>query len=244
MYPTEAIILAGGLGSRLRQAVPDLPKPMAPVNGRPFLEHQIDYWIAQGLRRFVLSVGFRRDQIVSHFGRRYRGCEIAYAEEYSPQGTGGGLLLAVEKLEAPEPFLVLNGDTFFEVSLPALVSFHQSRKAELTIALFSSKDNERYMGIELNDDATITSFESATGTSRLANGGVYLMDRDLFVSLPWGKGEKLSLENDLFKHFHRSGRNIRGFVCTGRFIDIGVPEDYRRAGKILSTDTQRDFRPQ
>jgi D-glycero-alpha-D-manno-heptose 1-phosphate guanylyltransferase len=233
MQPTEAVILAGGLGTRLRQAVPDLPKPMAPVNGRPFLEHQIDYWIEQGLRRFVLSVGFRQEQIVSHFGQSYRGCEIVYAQEHSPLGTGGGLLLAVEKLEAPDPFLVLNGDTYFEVSLPVLADFHRSREADLTIALFATKNNERYMGVQLEDDGAITSFESEPGAGQFANGGVYLMGRTLFASLPWKKGEKLSLENDLFRQFYRAGRKIRGCVCAGRFIDIGVPEDYYRAGEIL-----------
>lgn len=237
MLPTEAIILAGGLGTRLRQVVPDLPKPMAPVSGRPFLEHQMDYWIGQGLRRFVLSVGFRREQIVSHFGKRYRDCEIVYAEERSPLGTGGGLLLAVEQLSAPGPFLVLNGDTFFEVNLPALADFHRSRGADLTIALFAVKNNDRYMGVQLKDDGTVTSFKSVPGASQFANGGVYLMDRGLFVSLPWGRGEKLSLEDDLFRHFLEAGKKIRGCVGTGRFIDIGVPDDYRRAGDILAIQT-------
>ena len=97
----EAIILAGGLGTRLRPAVPNLPKPMAPVNGRPFLEHQIDYWIRQGVRRFVLSVGYMHEAIEGYFGASYRGAEIAYAVERSPLGTGGGLLLAMDDLQGP-----------------------------------------------------------------------------------------------------------------------------------------------
>jgi D-glycero-alpha-D-manno-heptose 1-phosphate guanylyltransferase len=237
MLPTEAIILAGGLGTRLRTVVPDLPKPMAPINGRPFLEHQIDYWIGQGLRRFILSVGYRRERIVSHFGGRYRDCEIVYAEEHTPLGTGGGLLLAVDLLETPGTFLVLNGDTFFEVNLATLAEFHRSLAAELTIALFAAPNNDRYTGIQLNDDGTIASFESIPGASQLANGGVYLMERSLFASMPWSKGEKFSLENELFRHFLDAGRRIGGCLCSGSFIDIGVPEDYRLAGSILVAQT-------
>ena len=97
---TTAIILAGGLGTRLREAVPDLPKPMAPVNGRPFLEYLIDYWIEQGVKRFVMSVGYLHQDIVRHFGYRYRGVEIDYSVEESPLGTGGALLLASSKLKS------------------------------------------------------------------------------------------------------------------------------------------------
>src|SRR5512135_2259083 len=95
---TTAIILAGGLGTRLSGVVQDRPKPLAPINGRPFLEHQMDYWMAQGIRRFVLSVGFRREQIMQHFGTAYRGCVVEYAEEVVPLGTGGGLLMAEKRL--------------------------------------------------------------------------------------------------------------------------------------------------
>ena len=110
-----AIILAGGLGTRLREAVPNLPKPMVPIHNRPFLEHQMDYWIEQGITRFILSVGYLKDIIISHFGNSYKSVSIDYAIETSPLGTGGALLLAAKNLN--ETFLVLNGDTFIEVSL-------------------------------------------------------------------------------------------------------------------------------
>ena len=113
----SAIILAGGLGTRLRGVVQDLPKAMAPIKDRPFLEYQLDYWIGQGIRHFILSVGYRREVIMKHFGDKYRDVSIEYAVEETPMGTGGGLLLAVEKMKKRAPFLLLNGDTFFEVSL-------------------------------------------------------------------------------------------------------------------------------
>jgi D-glycero-alpha-D-manno-heptose 1-phosphate guanylyltransferase len=230
---TEAIILAGGLGTRLRDTVPDLPKPLAPINGRPFLEYQMDYWIAQSVTRFVLSVGFRREKIIEHFGNEYRGCEVAYAEEFEPLGTGGGLLLAVQKLKGDGPFLAMNGDTFFEVDLASLSSFHQKQGATVTVGLFNVTNNDRYMEVQLNADGTVASFKSAPGASQLANGGVYLMNRNLFEELPWAEGAKLSLEDDLFEHCRSSGKKLCGMVYKGKFIDIGVPADYHRAATVI-----------
>ena len=109
---TEAIVLAGGLGSRLKAAVPDVPKPMAPINGRPFLEYLVDYWAGQGVDRFVLSVGYKREVIEEHFAVRHKGMEMDYAVENQPRGTGGGLLLALKHLRRSGTFLILNGDTF------------------------------------------------------------------------------------------------------------------------------------
>ncbi len=232
---TTAIILAGGMGTRLSSVVPDRPKPLAPVNGRPFLEHQMDYWIDQGIQRFILSVGFKRDQIIAHFGSQYRGCEVVYAEEATPLGTGGGMLLAVQQLVDPAPFLVLNGDTFFEVELRALADFHRAKGAALSVALFEVAANDRYMGVQLRDDGSIVSFKSEPGASQLANGGVYLMERSLFDGLPWQPGQALSLENDFFAHLQASGAPLYGMVCHGRFIDIGVPNDYFRAPDVITT---------
>jgi D-glycero-alpha-D-manno-heptose 1-phosphate guanylyltransferase len=126
---TSAIILAGGLGTRLRSAVPDLPKPMAPIAGRPFLAYQLDYWIRQGVDRFVLSVGYRHESIMAYFGAAYRGIAVDYSVEQTPLGTGGGLLLALERLDGGQrPFLLLNGDTYFEVDLATLSAFHDCNK--------------------------------------------------------------------------------------------------------------------
>lgn len=230
---TTAVILAGGLGTRLSGVVPDTPKPLAPVNGRPFLEHQMDYWIAQGINRFILSVGFRREQIIANFGADYRGCEVIYAEEATPLGTGGGLLLAEEKLGSTDTFLVLNGDTFFEVDLQSMIDFHRSRSAVLSVALFEVPANDRYMGVQVKEDDSIVSFRSGPGASQLANGGVYLMEPSLFDDLPWRAGEKLSLEDDLFAYLLASGKRLYGMACDGRFIDIGVPADYFRASDVI-----------
>jgi len=230
----EAIVLAGGLGTRLRMAVPDLPKPMAPVGSRPFLEHLLDYWMRQGVTRFVLSVGYKREAVAAHFGQAHRGVPVRYAIEDQPRGTGGGLLLARAALAAAGPFLVLNGDTFFEVSLEALQKFHAANRADATLALFRSPQQGRYTGIRIDQAGRILSLASAGERGQPANGGVYLMEHGLLDAGHWQTAAPLSLEEDILPTALAGGKRLFGLECSGRFIDIGVPEDYARANAILT----------
>lgn len=232
---TTAIILSGGLGTRLRDTVPDLPKPMAPINGRPFLEHQMDYWIGQGVGRFVLSVGYRHEAITAHFGASYRGIALDYAIESSALGTGGGLLLAAEKLSGNAAILVLNGDTYFEVNLASLRDLHASKKADWTFALFRAAAPSRYLGMEIAADGRITSLKAGAGEpGRLANGGVYLVNSEALRTGGWKPGDRVSLEDDMLPVALEAGRTLYGLECSGKFIDIGVPEAYARAPALLA----------
>ncbi len=227
-----AIILAGGLGTRLKETVPNLPKPMAPIRNRPFLEHQMDYWIKQGINRFILSVGYLKELIIEHFGNTYKGIPIEYAIENEPLGTGGGLLLAEKGLT--EPFLVLNGDTFIEVDLDNLYEFHLERKSEWTFSLFRTSQFERYMGMDVSPNGEILSLKSESKkSSGLANGGVYLIEPSVLGSLTFKAGDKASLEDELLPNFISNGGVLYGKECKGKFIDIGVPEDYYQAIDIL-----------
>ncbi len=232
----SAIILAGGLGMRLRDVVSHLPKPMAPVNGRPFLEYQIDYWIGQGIRRFVLSVGYRREVIMENFGDDYRGARIEYAIEETPLGTGGGLLRAINKLGDRRPFLLLNGDTFFEVDLQELTDFHVKCRSDWTLSLFRTREATRYMGVQVNDDGRIVSLRSEnTQAEKMVNGGVYLVAPDILrSSTRWATG-KVSVEDDILPTLLADGARLFAHVCNRRFIDIGVPDDYFRSARILGT---------
>lgn len=232
MEINTAIILAGGMGTRLRSAVPDLPKPMAPVNEHPFLEHQMDYWIGQGIDQFIISVGYKKEMIIDHFGKYYRNAVISYAIEEQPLGTGGGLLLAAQELN--EPFLVLNGDTFFEVDLAELLEFHTAHASDWTFSLFRANEVGRYMGMDVQPDGKITSFKSGTDTlGRLANGGVYLMNPSVLKKSGFSAGEKVSLEDDFIPKLSDQSAGLYGLECPGRFIDIGVPQDYARAAEVL-----------
>ena len=230
----EAIILAGGLGTRLRQAVPDLPKPMAPVNGRPFLEHQMAYWLRQGVRRFIFSVGYKHDVIEQYFGEHYQGAAIAYAVEKTPLGTGGGLLLAMTELRSPGPWLVLNGDTFFDVVLTDLSAFHSIKAADFTLCLFSVNDNTRYTGIEIDAEQRITAFAvQCNAGPQLINGGVYMLSKSAFVGSRFRAGDKASLEDEILREALESDKSLYGYVASGTFVDIGIPEDYAHAAQLL-----------
>ena len=227
-----AIILAGGLGTRLKKVNPKLPKPMAPINGRPFLEYLMDYWIEQGISRFVLSIGYLRQSIIDHFGKKYRETTINYIIEESPLGTGGGLLMSAKGLF--EPFLVLNGDTFFEVDLKDLTAFHEKNKSEWTISLFRTTNPERYMSVEITTSGKILKMKvNNNQSSYVVNGGVYLINPLALINMDKPQNKIISLEDELLPDFISSTRAIYGLECFGTFIDIGIPEDYYRATEIL-----------
>ena len=231
---TSALVLAGGLGTRLRSTVPDLPKPMAPVRGRPFLEHLLDYWIHQEVHHFVLSVGYRHEIIINHLGNNYKGAKIDYVIEDEPLGTGGGLLLGTQKIDLDKPFLVLNGDTFFAVNLNKLIAFSTFHNTDWCFALFSSTESGRYLGMDISPQGFITSLKSATTQlGKLANGGVYLIHPRALHQIGFLPGDKCSLEEEIFPAAFALGQRMMGIEFVGSFIDIGVPADYHRASKLL-----------
>ena len=218
----EAVVLAGGLGTRLRAAVSDVPKPMAPVQGRPFLERLLDYWIGQGVQRAVLAVGYMHETIRKHFGDKYRNCAITYSVEQQPLGTGGALVQALPLVQA-KTFLVLNGDTYFAVPLSTLSEFHRQHQAQVSLSLFRS-DNPRYTGISLGADGRIANL-SGQGA---ANGGVFMFEQSAAARLPGGVS---SLEKDLLP---RLLDGLYGCIFDVPFVDIGLPEDWRAAANIIT----------
>ena len=230
----SAIILAGGLGTRLRCVVPDLPKPMAPVCGRPFLAYNLDYWIRQGVNRFVLSVGYRHEAIIGYFGNSYKGAELVYVIEQTPLGTGGGLLLAAHEIGKNEPFLLLNGDTHFAVNLKELIEFSRANNADWCFALFRTGEAGRYMGMKVSLQGRILLLKSGAEPSHhLVNGGVYWIQPRALQGITAVSGDKVSLEDDIFPAAMASGRRMFGIEFSGSFIDIGMPDDYHRAAKLL-----------
>jgi len=227
-----AIILAGGLGTRLRSAVPNLPKPMANIRKRPFLEYLMDYWIKQGVDKFILSVGYMHKTIIKHFGDNYNGVQIEYVIENRPLGTGGALLKCSKGLK--ESFLVINGDTFIEVKLKELINFHLSHKSELTLSLFIADKSNRYKRIMVTEDGVIRFLQSdLSQTGQLANGGVYFINPSALRRINCKANSKISLEDELLDSFIYNKGRLHGIKFSGKFIDIGVPEDYYNAEKIL-----------
>ena len=227
----EAIILAGGFGTRLQGVVRDLPKPMAPVNGRPFLTYILDYLIDYEYERVILSVGYLHEKIVDYFGRKYKTLEIDYAVEEEPLGTGGGILFAMSKCEN-DNVLVINGDTMFKVDLDAFERFHTEKDALLSIVLREVEDVSRYGSVTISNDNLIALFaeKQVTFGRGYINGGVYLIHRKLFDKHPQPK--KFSFEKDLMTKFYTQ-ELFYAMPSDGYFIDIGIPEDYARAQQEL-----------
>ncbi len=228
--PLQAIILAGGLGMRLRAVVPDLPKPMAPVAGRPFLAHVLDALAEAGFEAVVLAVGYRHEVIREHFGSRHRGMELRYSLEEQPLGTGGGLRLAVDLVTA-DPVFILNGDTWLDLDFRAMYAAHEAAGACLTVAVCRVPDVARYGSLEIEEGRIVRFREKGAGGPGLINAGTYLASAGLLRTIPPGRVH--SFEQDLLVP---EGARIRplAFLTGGRFIDIGVPEDYARAQYLLA----------
>jgi D-glycero-alpha-D-manno-heptose 1-phosphate guanylyltransferase len=230
-----AVVLAGGLGTRLKSIVPDLPKPMAPICGRPFLAFLLDYWVGQGIKRFVLSVGYKHQAIMNYFGRSINGVTIEYVVEDAPLGTGGGLLLVYQRLALSSPFLLLNGDTYFAIELKKFSELAKQVDADWCFSLFSMSDNGRYLGVDVNDKGEISNLLSSIGTGeRLVNGGVYLVNPRSLLALNLPLENKISLEEEIFPLLIAQGHKVFGLAFDNKFIDIGVPEDYKRAAELIA----------
>ena len=221
----EAIVLAGGFGTRLRSVVSDVPKPMAPVAGRPFLEFLLDYMSTQSIDHAVLSVGYMHETIERHFGEKYNNIHIDYAIETTPLGTGGGILNAFSKCETNN-VVVLNGDTLFSTDLSILHRFHKDHKAALSMIMRHVDDASRYGSVVVNDANRIVGFVEKNNSQGVGtiNGGIYMLSRTLFSG--YAVGDSFSFEKDILqKRF--SDIPMYAYAAGDYFIDIGVPEDYR-----------------
>jgi D-glycero-alpha-D-manno-heptose 1-phosphate guanylyltransferase len=224
----EAIILAGGFGTRLQSVVNDVPKPMAPINNEPFLNYVFDYLKHYQIEHVVLSIGYLSEKIVEYYKTEYNGIKVSYAKEESPLGTGGGIRLAMTKCNTKD-ILVLNGDSFFDVDINAHYQNHVSKKADCTLALRKVDNAARYGTIILGNENVIETFREKDNIeqSGLINGGVYVLNRELYLNKT-DEANAFSIEKDFYetkiKEIH-----IFGFEYAGYFIDIGIPEDYKKA---------------
>ncbi|MBN2175848.1 MAG: nucleotidyltransferase family protein [Bacteroidales bacterium] len=227
MFVPEAIILAGGLGTRLQGEIGNLPKALAPVNGRPFLEYLLDYLSVYEVDHVVLSVGYKAEKIRDHFGKAYKSINIDYAWEKEPLGTGGGIKKAFDMIDGSKA-LVFNGDTMFRIDLIRLFDFHSSRLSKFSLVLREVDDISRFGAVEVDEDRKVTGFfeKGEKSGKGLINGGVYLISRKFFEENEFP--EKFSIEKDCFEKLYQTFP-FYGLICRQYFIDIGIPEDYQKA---------------
>ena len=224
----EAIILAGGFGTRLQSVVNDVPKPMAPINNEPFLNYVFDYLKHFNIEHVILSTGYLSEKIIEYYKTEHKGIKVSYAKEETPLGTGGGIRLAMTKCSTKD-ILVLNGDSFFDVDINIHYQNHISKLADSSLALRKVENAARYGTIVIGSENAIDSFKEKDNIEQpgLINGGVYILNRELYLN----KTEvdiTFSIEKDFYetkiKELH-----IFGFEYAGYFIDIGIPEDYKKA---------------
>lgn len=231
----EAIVLAGGFGTRLAHVVPDVCKPMAPVAGRPFLRFVMDNLAKAHFDHVVIADGYRREQIESYFGESYRGIRIDYSSEVSPLLTGGATKQALSKCASDWVF-VLNGDTWLDLDFDEMAAVAESlpNSAQAVVAVKRMFDFERYGTVGVDDDGTLVAFhEKDYCKDGLINAGVYLIRRDSLDDMP----KAFSLESDWFERVVSDGV-LYAVECTGDFIDIGVPDDYALAQDMFESMAQ------
>lgn len=232
----ECIVLAGGMGTRLRSAVADLPKCMAPVAGRPFLEWLTDELLQAGFDSIILSLGYRHEAVEAWLALHPQRKRIRFVVEQEPLGTGGAVRLALSLAQEADVF-VLNGDTYFGIDFARMRSFHQAQKARATLALKPMRNFDRYGEVCCDASGRITAFrEKQACAEGLVSGGIYLLRRDALKDMP----EKFSLEKDFFEPLAQEG-SLAGFRSEGYFIDIGIPADYARAQRDFASGAWRPY---
>jgi len=234
-FPT-AVVLAGGLGTRLREAVPDLPKVLAEVDGRPFLFQLLDELREAGAREVVLCVSYLAGAVQAAVGDAYRGMAIRYSHETTPLGTGGALRQALP-LVSSELLLVANGDSLFRTDLGRFLAWHLARNLHTSLLLAHVDDASRFGRVAFNELGQILAFAEKDGAASPGwiNAGIYLLDRSRVSEL--APGTIISLEKDIFPGWLTRG--LHGLAAEGLFMDIGTPQAYREAESALWQDRQR-----
>lgn len=230
----DAIILAGGKGTRLRSILDDRPKPMALIAGRPFVGWLLLMLRRQGIQRVVMCTGHLSEAMESYFGNGQNiGMELVYAHDPFPLGTGGAVRNALDKTDSKR-LLILNGDSYFRLDLPSFLKTHLALNARASISLVQIEDSSRYGSVKINKNGMVLGFleKSSRRHKGLINAGIYLLEREVVEEIPEGK--MISLEREIFPNL--IGKGLYGMLYNEPFIDIGTPESFNKAEKILKSE--------
>ncbi len=219
----EAIILAGGLGTRLAKTVSDRQKVMAPAGGRPFLAYVLEDLAKKGFSSVVLAVSYHHDQIKEYFGNKYKNLRLLYSIEDIPLGTGGAIKKALTLCENTD-VTVINGDTFFDIDFDSLYAFYKNTEASVALAAKEMPDCTRHSTLEIAENGKITEFsEKKPQKKGFINGGIYIVNKNIFFNFP---DTRFSFEKDILE---KMTQGLYAKKCSGYFIDMGIPEAYFRA---------------
>lgn len=231
------VIIAGGLGTRLRSVVPDKPKCLAPVNGQPFLFHLLQQMVDAGVKRLLLCTGYQADQVTACVGNSFAGVPVDYSHEAQPLGTGGALKLAFERFGCEDGWLVMNGDSYLDLDLPDYQHSFAQSDCIAALAAVEVPDGRRFGGLRIGPGGRIVAFEekSEEAGPKWINGGVYLLSEKFLVGMPATK--PLSLERDVFPQHLADG--LLAYRVCGRFIDIGLPESFAEAQSFFAQPAAR-----
>lgn len=227
----DAIVLAGGMGTRLREVVADRPKVLADIAGRPFLTRILDQLVSAGVASVVLSTGYLGEMIETKISTQYRGLRIRYSREHEPLGTGGALQLALDKTQS-DPLLVFNGDSFCDANMRQLCEFHRTKMARATLLLTRVEDTSRFGSVETDANDAVTRFEEKGRACAPGwiNAGVYCLGREVISCIPAGRA--VSIEYEIFPIL--IGAGLYGFRVDAPFIDIGTPQSYAEAERFFA----------
>jgi D-glycero-alpha-D-manno-heptose 1-phosphate guanylyltransferase len=220
----EAIILAGGFGTRLKEAVPDLPKPMAPIKGKPFLAYLLENLSQKGFKRAILSLGYMPEKIIDYFGTSFNGIEIIYSVEKETLGTGGATKLALERCTQDHVY-VINGDTYLDFEIEEIELLWHKNHQPMIVGV-NVENTSRYGSLEIVDGRVISFKEKAFIKSGPINAGCYIFRRAQLENCVGN--ELFSLESDFLANEVRN-ESFYYFSSRGKFLDIGIPEDYEAA---------------
>ena len=227
-----AVVLAGGLGTRLSAVVNDRPKVLAEIGGKPFLAYLLDFLSTSGIHSVVLCTGFLGDQIRVRFGEKYRNLNLDYSQESSPLGTAGALRLALPKVKS-ESVLIMNGDSFCDANLKTFWEWHSSHDVGASMLLVEMSDTRRFGRVVVSADGMVIRFDEKDEKSLAGfiNAGIYLIKRHSLLEIPAERF--VSMERDIFPGW--VGHRLFGYRCKARFIDIGTPESYASAAVFFSS---------
>ena len=231
MSTIDVIILAGGLGTRLKPAVSDRPKVMATVAGRPFLSILLDQLSMAGFNRVILCTGYMADQVEMEFGPQYMGLSLIYSREKIPLGTGGALGNALPLISS-KIVMVMNGDSFIDVDLKLFLQWFIGKNCDAALVLTKMKNTSRYGLIHVAENGLITAFQekNSMGRSGWINAGVYLLNKEVIRTIP--QGRPFSIEQEFFPSL--AGRDFYGYCSEAKFTDIGLPESYVAAEEFFA----------